>query len=228
MRTLNIFLLTIMLGQMAIAQGPQNTTKTATSRYDSRYYKATLFAKVNFLSLFDPGAPTIQPGLEYRFNKRIAIEASYGIPVYVFRESRPTDTTYFRCYKIKAGLKFYPGKDPRFYFSPEFFFTRRERNKYNGVVTGKDGINYEYRYAEMVKSIVGMALKFGVVGPLSERLCVEAAVGFGPRFVHLKMNASNLDRADFVRSMFKFNTDKIGTSYGIHMMSEFKLGYIIN
>ena len=92
---------------------------------------------------------------------------------------------------------------------------------------GKDGINYEYRYAELEKNIYGIVMKFGMVAPVSEKLNLEGAIGFGPRFAYLKINATNLDRTDFIRSMFKLNSDRIGSSYGVHIVSEFKLSYII-
>jgi hypothetical protein len=164
----------------------------------------------------------------YRINKRIAVELTLGLPVYTFRESRPTDTTYYRYYKIKAGLKFYPGKEPRFYVMPEFFFTHRERSKYDGVVKGKDGNDYEYRYAELEKSIIGFVMKFGIVAPISEKINLEPAIGFGPRYVYLKLNATNLDQTNFVRSWYKFNTDRIGSSMGVHAVLEFKLSYSLN
>src|SRR5688572_14660637 len=190
MRPLYVFLLTIVIGQCAMAQMPEK--KPSNGRYSSRYNNATWFAKVNIAGLLDPETPTFQPSLEYRINKRIAVELTLGLPVYTFRESRPTDTTYYRYYKIKAGLKFYPGKEPRFYVMPEFFFTHRERSKYDGVVKGKDGNDYEYRYAELEKSIIGLVMKFGIVAPISEKINLEPAIGFGPRYVYLKLNATNL------------------------------------
>ena len=226
MRPLYIFLFALLLCQAASAQ-MQKKALTSSNRYSSRYDEGILFAKINALSFLDPNTPTLQLSLEYRFNKRFAIEITPGIPVYTYREIRPTDSTYNRYYKIKAGLKFYPGNRARFYVGPEFFFTHRARSKFDGVVKGKDGVDYEYRYAELEKNIIGATLKFGVVAPISEKINFEPALAFGPRFVYLNLNATNLDQANFVRSMFNFNTDRIGSSWGMHIATEFKISYII-
>ena len=101
------------------------------------------------------------------------------------------------------------------------------RSKFDGIVRGKDGETYEYRYAELEKNIIGATLKFGIVAPISEKINFEPAISFGPRFVYLNLNATNLDRTNFVRNMFDINTDRIGSSWGIHLGTEFKISYII-
>ena len=228
MRPLYIFLFALSC-QAAVAQTKKKVI-TSANRYSSvssLYDEGTLFAKVNTLSFLDPNTPTLQLGVEYRFNKRFAIEITPGIPVYTYKEIRPTDSTYNRYYKIKAGLKFYPGRRPRFYVGPEFFFTHRARSKFDGVVDGKDGVDSEYRYAELEKNIIGATLKIGLVAPISERINLEQALAFGPRFVYLNLNATNLDRTNYVRSMFNLNTDRIGSSLGMHIAMEFKISYTI-
>ena len=223
MRPLYIFIVSLALCQMASAQ----TKQSSKDRYSSHNDNASWFVKLNAYGLLDPGAPTLQLGAEYRFYKRVGIELTAGIPVNTWGGSLRTDSTYYRYYKLKAGLRFYPGRRPRFYLGPEFFFTHRARNKYDGVVMGKDGVGYEYRYAELEKTILGVVIKTGIVMPVSNRLNLETAFGFGPRYVYLDLHASNLDRTNFVRSFFRFNTDRIGSSMGVHVMSEFKLSYII-
>ena len=226
MRALYIFLFTIALCQMAVGQVRQKS-ESSNGRYSSRYHQGTWFVKVNALSLLDPQTPTLQLSLEYRINRRLAVEITPGFPVYTFRELRSTDTTYNRYYKIKAGLKFFPGKQPRFYIGPEFFYTRRSRSKYDGIVRGKDGGNFEYRYAELKKNIFGAILKLGLVAPISEKVNFEPAFAFGPRFVYLKLDATNLDQTNKSHHFLNFNTDRIGGTMGVHVAAEFKISYII-
>ena len=225
MRALYVFLFAIVLCQVAVGQTRQKSNSSS-ARYSSRYFEGTWFGKVNVLSLFDPQTPTLQLSLEYRINKRLSVEVTPGFPVYTFRELRSTDTTYNRYYKIKAGLKFFPGKHPRFYVGPEFFFTHRARSKFDGIVMGEDGKHYGYRYGELKKNIFGATLKFGLIAPISEKVNFEPAIAFGPRFVHLKLDATNLDQTSPPR-IFAFNTDRIGGSLGMHVATEFKISYII-
>ena len=129
------------------------------------YAEGRMTAKINFLSLIDPETPTIQTGIEYRFSKRVSGEFTYGIPVKIHGDVRPTDSTYYRYSKFRIEIRYFPFERKAFYLAPEATFISKERSKYDGSYYGKDGEDYTYDYAEIDKSIVAGALKFGLVTP---------------------------------------------------------------
>src|ERR1700760_1679645 len=69
-----------------------------------------LRAKINFLSIFDPNYPTIQPGVElwYRY---FSVVYKHGFPApYIFH--RPgTDGSYNIGYKDKYEFHYYPDRN---------------------------------------------------------------------------------------------------------------------
>jgi len=220
MRTLYLFLVALLLQQTAAAQKRSPIDQQITTRY----YQGAWFAKLNIASMLDPLTPTLQPGIEYKISRRLSTEVLFGIPVIGHNHSQVTDSTYYRYYKVKGELRFYPA-DRFFYVGPQLFFTNRRQSKYDGVVRGQDGRDYQYRYAELNRNIFGFIFKAGRIFPLSEKWNIDGSFGFGPRLVDLKLNATSLNQTqNFVGSMWE-RKDRIGTYVGIHVEITAKLSY---
>lgn len=223
MKTLYLILIGLLFHLTLAAQKRTRSNEELVSRY----YQGTWFAKVNFGGFFDLQSPTFQPSIEYRINPRLSAELILGIPLAGKNDSRITDSTYLRYYKIKGELRFFPG-NRFFYLGPQVFFTNRRQSKYNGIVVGKNRAEYDYQYAEMKKNIVGFIIKVGKIVPISEKWNVDGSVGFGPRLVSLKMNAVNLSQTPhYNRNPFYWRADKLGTNVSPHAEVMLRLSYTI-
>jgi hypothetical protein len=221
-RLLYPLLLSTVLSVPAFAQMPAKITgELETSPY---YNNHKWFAKVNFTSLFDPQAPTIQTGIEYKIKKNLAAELNFGIP-FKWMAARPTDSTYSNHYKVKFELRFFPGKS-LFYIGPEVFFTKKKRSKFDGVYKDKDAETYAYTYAELNKTIIGAALKGGRVWEISERCALDGFFAIGTRYVHLDVKAEGVQPAPGYRWLY-WTSDKRGSTTGIHLAAGLKLAFAL-
>ena len=117
MRALFLFLIMLAMCQVTVAQ-----RRPVDEQLTQRFYNGRWFAKFNFASIIDPLTPTLQPGIEYRVNKRVALEFTAGIPIRTFREARSTDFTFYKYYKLKAELHFFP--EGRFFYWALRYFSR--------------------------------------------------------------------------------------------------------
>ena len=159
-------------------------------------------------------------------NQPVSAELMLGIPIAGGNDSRNTDSTYLRYYKLKAELRLFPA-NRFFYIGPQLFYTNKRQSKYDGIVMGQDGKDYQYRYAELRKNIFGFIIKAGRVFPLSEKWNLEGSFGLGPRFVNLKLDATNLDQSpNYIRILY-WRSDKMGTTVALHVETTFKLSYTI-
>lgn len=222
MRTLNLLLLALLLQLTMVAQkrNPKD------GKITSRYFNGTLFAKVNFASLLDAKSVTIQPGLEYRINKKMSVEFAVGIPVAAISERPPSDSTYHKYFKLRGELHFFP-KSRFFYIGPEILFMHKEQSNYAGRLRLNDGHHYDYSYAEIKKNVYALGLKIGKIFPLSEKLNIEGSFSLGPRFVDLEVEyITGLDRREDWYSGLAF-PEKQGFTVGIHMAVGAKLSYSI-
>ena len=184
-------------------------------------------AKLNLFNLFDPEAPTIQPGIEWRFSKRLSGEFGVGIPTRIHGNVRNTDSTYNRYYKLKLELRYFPLERRSFYLAPELTYISKERSKYNGTFIAKDGDVYRYDFAETDKSIFAFVIKAGLVAPLrkNHRWFFDAFFGAGPRFINFKVKALNMEPG--FRGWFELVPDHEGTSTRVHISAAVKVGYVI-
>lgn len=220
----------VLLLLWCFSAAAQTETKSKTNKRQSRAlipYEARLAAKVNFISLLDPETPTIQPGMEIRFNNRMSGEFSVGIPVRIHSDVRQTDSTYNRYFKIRAELRLFPFDRKNFYFAPEIAYISKERSRYDGSYRGKDGKDYGYDYAEIDKSIIAGAFKFGITVPVRKNpnWVFDWFMGVGPRFANTTIKVRNLqpDRAAWML----FNSDRDGSTGGVHFTTGVKIGYIL-
>jgi hypothetical protein len=189
------------------------------------YAQARIIAKLNLLSLIDPEAPTLQPGMEVKFNKRLSGEFAIGIPLGYGSEE--TDSTYFRFYKLKAEIRYFPFERRAFYLASELSYVSRERDEYNGIFVAKDREVYGYDYAQIDKNIFAVAFKAGAVLPFrkNSRWLMDFFAGAGPRFVKTEIKAINV-RPDAPGWMF-WNRDRQGSSAGLHLTVGFKIARIL-
>lgn len=189
------------------------------------YAQARIIAKLNLLSLIDPETPTLQPGIEVKFNNRLSGEFSVGLPLgYGSEES---DSTYFRFYKLKAELRYFPFERRAVYFASELSYVSRERDEFGGIFVGKDREIYGYDYAQIDKSIFALAFKAGAVLPFrkNSRWLMDFFMGAGPRFANTEIKAVNI-KPDHPGWMF-WNRDKEGSSAGLHLTMGFKISRIL-
>jgi hypothetical protein len=201
------------------------TTINAQSRLQP-YSDARWVAKINTLSWLDPETPTLQPGIEYQFKKRLSGEFTIGIPTRIYSHIRPTDSTYNKYFKLKAELKFFPGERRSFYIGPELTYISRKRSRYGEVFTGKDGKSYAYDYARLKKSIFALSMKFGFVLPNSGRWLFDTYFGAGPRFMYETVDAVNKTTQGQKDVLF-WRSDREGFTTTIHVTMGLKVGYII-
>lgn len=193
-----------------------------------QYEAAKMTGKINLLSLMDPEAPTIQTGVEFAISKRVSAEVTYGIPVPIHGNVRNTDTTYYRYYKFRAEMRFFPFERKAWYFAPEITYTSKEYSKFDGSYYSKDDGRYEYDFAEIDKSIIAGACKIGYVSPFrrNNRLILDVFFGFGPRFNRMKIKPVNAQQGGFGWMTF-FTNDREGTTTAVHATMGIKIGYII-
>ena len=192
-----------------------------------RYEQAKFIGKVNFLSILDPEAPTIQPSVEIAFSKRVSAEFAFGIPVKIHGNVRNTDSTYYRYYKFKAEIRYFPSKRKDFFIGPEISYISKERSDFNDFFYARDGHTYEYDFAEIDKSIVALAFKVGVVTPFrkNNRWLLEISAGAGTRFIHMKINTVN--RRPGGPRFFPITSDYEGSRNAVHGTMAIKIGYVI-
>lgn len=193
-----------------------------------RYAAAKMTAKVNFLSLFDPEAPTIQPGVEFAISKRVSAEVAYGIPTPIYDKVRSTDTTYYRYYKVRAEVRYFPFERKDFYFAPEITYTSKEYSRFHGSYYTRNDGRYEYEFAEIDKSIVAGAFKVGVVSPFrkNNRLLIDVFAGVGPRVTRMKIKAVSAQPGGGWWMVFVSN-DHEGSTTAFHFTMGIKIGYVI-
>lgn len=221
-RFLYPLLFATILSVPALAQMPAKFTgELETSPY---YKNHKWFAKVNFTSIFDPEAPTIQTGVEYKIKKRLTAELNIGIPMRL-GNLRPTDSTYINHYKVKAELRFFPGEN-LFYIGPELFFTKKKRSSFDGVYRDKDNETYGYTFAELNKTIIGFAIKGGRVWELSDRWALDGFFAIGTRYIHLDIKAEGVAPAPGARWMY-WKSDRKGSSTGLHLAAGLKVAYAL-
>ena len=185
-------------------------------------------AKINTLSWLDPGTPTLQPGIEYRLNKRTSLEFTIGIPTKTYDELKNTDSTYNRYFKLKAEMKYFPGEKRSFYLGPEGTYVRRKRSKFDGTLIGDDGKTYGYDYAETEKSIFALAFKIGFLLPFQRNSpwLFDTWFGAGPRFMY--MNADVVNRQLGGHGPLFWQSDREGFTTSIHVTFGLKIGYVIH
>ena len=228
MRTLCLILFVLVLHHTTAAQ---TSSSAANKRHvvSEEYYESTLNGKVNIGSLGDPNSPTIQPGFEWRFNRKLAVEFAYGIPIAVIsKEKRRTDTTYHRYYKVRASLRFFPnGK--AFYIGPEFSMVKKEQSKWNDeIVLKADSKVYDYTYAEFEKSAVTFGIKAGSVIGMTKKLTLDISMTTGIRCANLDVNATGLTRRDVRPLIFpNFSRDREGRRVTGHVAFGFALSYVL-
>lgn len=186
-----------------------------------------MIGKVNFFSLFDPEAPTIQPAIEFRISKRVSAEIAYGIPVPIHGNVRSTDTTYYRYYKFRFEVRYFPFERKAFYFAPEVTYVSKERSKFDGSYYSNDSETYQYDFAEIDKSIIAGAFKMGIVGPFrkNNRWLIDGFIGFGPRFMRMKIKAVNPQPGG--RGWMNWTSDREGSTTAFHFTMGAKIGYVI-
>lgn len=222
LRLLCSLLLLTVLSLPALTQMPARVTgELETSPY---YKNHKWFAKVNFTSLFDWQAPTIQMGVEYKIKKRLTAEVNIGLPV-EWLEARSTDSTYWNHYKIKAELRFFPGEN-LFYIGPELFFTKKKRSRFDGVYKDKDHETYGYTFAELNKTVIGFAIKGGRVWELSERWALDGFFALGTRYIHLDIKAEGVAPASGYRWLY-WTADRKGSTMGLHLAAGLKVAYAL-
>lgn len=204
------------------------STQAQSSRALQPYSDGKWVVKFNLLSWLDPETPTLQPGIEYRLNKRSSVEFTVGIPTRIYDYTKPTDTTYNRYFKMKSELKYFPGEKRSFYIGPEVSFISKKKSRYNASFEGDDGKTYGYDYAQIEKSIVTLAFKFGFVMPLkgNNRWLLDTYFGAGPRFGFMNVDAVNVQPGG--HGPLFWQTDREGFTTSIHVTMGLRLAYILH
>ena len=185
MRKLYIYFIWSLTSNVSAAQAPDTSM-------DNRRLANGYWLKINVLSFYDPGAPTIQIGVERKFNPRNSIEMTVGIPIKIKKNLKNTDSTYVRYYKIKAEVKFFSAKKPLHYLAPDLFYTKFSFNQYAAIFI-RDGAEYVADYAEFRKSIFGAALKSGylVKNKKTGKINSDFSAGVGIRLLNTQIDDIN-------------------------------------
>ncbi len=182
------------------------------------------YININLLSIFDTGLPTIQPGYEYKFNKKLGLEIAVGIP-FPWIGNRTPDSTFYEYYKIRSTFKYYIGKF--FFIGLESFYTRAHYSRYYyNYYLGKYGSRYSSDFSIIRKSVIGFDFKTGVVLPLGKKIYVGNFTGLGIRFVNIKLPVNMNPRALNYYSSYAFQIlDIVGTKITPHLTFGLQVTY---
>lgn len=120
------------------------------------------YVKINALSVYDFGTPTIQISIERRINTRLGLETGIGIPLKIKKALKNTDSTYVRYYKFKNEIRVYSTKKPLRYIAFELFYNHMSYNGCNVRFTRNNETKIA-TYAEVKKLIYGFALRPGLL-----------------------------------------------------------------
>ena len=185
------------------------------------------YGLLNILSLADIGLPTIQPGFAYKINKRLGIEVAFGIPVKYLNWVQTTDSTYHRYYKLRTTLRYYIYQN-RGYLGFETFYTHSHYTTYHYRYSNKNSGETIYSdFAESIKSIIALDLKYAWIFRISEKFYVENFIGVGIRFVKLDLpvNINPITYGGGLRDGLHIRGDVLGSKVDPHLTFGLQLAY---
>ncbi len=157
------------------------------------------------------------------------MEIAVGIPIKsLIPKDKITDSTYYNYYKIRGVIKRYAGES-NFYYGVELFYTHAHYNKFDYNYYLEKRLNtYTSDYAEIKKTVFGIAARVGKTLFITNRFYIEYFASAGGRFVKtslpVNINASpytNIPHDGFLIDL----TDIVGNLVKGHLTFGLQVAY---
>ena len=128
-----------------------------------------------------------QPGVEYKFNDRLALLTELAIPV---GKNYSLDYSHSKSFRLKSELRYYlteSKKGPRPYAGIQALYAFRNWQSHGGSFY-EDGMNSDivinYDRANVKSSVLALSFQLGVRVKLTRRLDMDLYTGMGTRLVY--------------------------------------------
>ncbi len=157
--------------------------------------KFEILLRINPQAIIDPYSATIQPGVELRFNKKIALEFDYGhqfnkLELWKSDSKTKLNRNY---YKLKFGIKYYPlnqqfSKKVDFlpYIGFGYFYIPNYYTVTNSWYSDSNGKQYTFDAVDVFKDTNIATLKLGAEFVFFKRINMDLSGEIGLR--HAKVS----------------------------------------
>jgi len=152
--------------------------------------KFEILLRINPQAIINPYTPTIQSGIEMRFNRKFALEFDYGHQFNKFElwKNDNKDNLNRNYYKLKFGAKYYPINqqfsekfDMLPYIGIAYFYIPNYYTLRNDWFTDSNGNQYTFDAVDIFKETNIITLKLGAEYVISKRLNIDFSGEVGLR-----------------------------------------------